>query len=68
VGLDLAVEVMHEHGLMPDWTGFMREAVRHGWHPERTRNRLEQVVESVYGQEFLGEWRKRMDLFMGVRR
>jgi hypothetical protein len=66
--LEDVLDSFKENDLVPDWLDFWRESQTCGWHPERTLHRLELAVESVYGQEFVVGWRKRMDLFTGTRK
>ena len=61
VPLELVVRYIHDQGHMPDWTGFIQQSVEHGWHRERTINRLESAVREVYGDEWGDGWRRRMD-------
>ena len=56
----MILDTFKEQGLVPDWIGFYRDAVNHGWHPERTLKRLENEIEGVYGPEYLLVWKQKM--------
>lgn len=66
VPLEDVLDSLKENDLVPDWIDFWRESQTCKWHPERTLHRLELAVESVYGPEYLVEWKKRMYLYLAA--
>ena len=66
MALDDVLESLRENDLVPDWIDFWRESQVCGWHPQRTLHRLELAIESVYGSEYLGEWKKRMTRYLSL--
>jgi alanyl-tRNA synthetase len=59
IPLDVVLDKLREHGLMPDWLEFYESAVKAGWHRERVVHRLEEAVGDVYGPEFREAWSKK---------
>lgn len=60
IPFDFLVDRLDQHGMMPDWLDFYRDAMKKGWRHDRTMSRLREVVGDVYGPEFREEWEKRM--------
>ena len=67
VPLDVAIQYLDSKGMVPDWTGFYEEALKHGWKPNRVCLRLENVIADVYGPDYLKEWQTRMDRYLAGR-
>jgi hypothetical protein len=56
----MVVDFLHDRDCMMDWTDFYRESIKCDWPPERTFDRLRQVVGEVYGPRFRESWEPRM--------
>ena len=44
-----------------DWVDFFTDAIKNGWHPERTINKIVVSVEETFGTEYSTEVRKRLE-------
>jgi len=62
-GIDLETIVwsLKEHGMMPDWIHFLKNATKHNWKLDRTINKLEFIIRDTYGEEFVVGWRERLN-------
>jgi len=54
------VDYLKDRDCIPDWIDFYKESLRCDWPPERTFNRMRQVVGEVYGPKFREKWEPRM--------
>lgn len=60
--LSMAVQQLVDRGVMPDWTNFYLEALRHGSSESNTYTQLENAVVDSLGSTFAEGWRPRMAL------
>lgn len=66
--LPIAIQVMAEKGIIPDWIAFYKQAVKEGWHPDRVIIKLESAITDIFGSEWRDEWKIRMMTYVeGVR-
>jgi len=56
----MVVSQLHNRGYMMDWCDFYIESIKHGWPPDRTFERLRQVVGEEYGPRFREGWEVKM--------
>lgn len=70
VGLPLETVVgeFHQRGYMLDWVDFYIESLKCDWPPERTFERLRQVVGEEYGPKFREGWEVKMREVMRICR
>lgn len=66
--LDVVVEYLRDHGCMMDWIDFYLESLKCDWPPERTFDRLRQVIGEVYGPQFRKGWEVKMREVMRIER
>ena len=50
-----------QNGFVPDWVGFIREAIHKGWNLESLRSKIESATSDVYGPVVSQEILKRYD-------
>lgn len=62
--LDITVALCRDHGLVPSWAQFWVRAREKGWKLSGTLTKLKNAVAYVYGQDYLVEWERRMQLFI----
>jgi hypothetical protein len=48
VPLDVLLAGLARLRLTPDWIDFFRDALRHGWRPESTINRIELALQDIH--------------------
>lgn len=63
--LEIVLDEFKKEGMVPDWTGFFRDAVESGRSPARVQLEMEMAVREVYGLEYcknfsykLTQWRQ----------
>jgi hypothetical protein len=44
-----------------DWVNFYKDAIKNGWHSERTINKIVVSVEETFGTEYSTEVRERLE-------
>lgn len=64
IPLEVVVDVINDHGLVPSWTDFYDRSIKAGWNPTSTYQKLVMVVGDVYGPEYRVEWERRMKLYI----
>lgn len=62
--LEVVLDKLKEHGMMPDWLDFYESAVSAGWKPSGVAVKLTEAVGDVYGPEFRTEWEVRFKALM----
>lgn len=51
IPLDIILEAIRERGMMPDWEGFIAEAVAAGMSEHRALSKLEPAISDSFGAE-----------------
>lgn len=46
--------------MVVDWMEFYTDAIKNGWHPERTINKICMAIEETYGKEYSNEVKIRL--------
>ena len=65
--LDLIIEILLENDKVPDWCGFVEQAIKYNWNLQRTLFRLEVAIIDVFGNEYAKVWRSKMDSYVSLR-
>ena len=68
IPLDLVLDKLRDHGLMPDWLDFYDTATSRGWKPSGVVTKLSEAVGDVYGPEFRVAWEKRFSKLLESRK
>lgn len=59
--LEEVVYRLSKENMVVDWIDFYEDAIKNGWHPERTINKIVVSVEETFGKEYSMEVRKRLE-------
>lgn len=60
IPLEVVLDYLKSHGMMPDWLDYYEASVEAGTKPERAIVRLSTAVGDVYGPTFRVEWESRL--------
>lgn len=58
--LEVVLDEFKKEGIVPDWTGFFREAVELGRNPDRVQLEMEMAVREVYGLEYFKNFKYKL--------
>ncbi len=64
VQIEDAIEFIHERDMLPDYAGFILEAITHKWNIERLVLKLDIAVCDIIGASYRDIWRKKLDAWL----
>lgn len=56
IPLDLVLDRLKDHNMMPDWLDFYQSAISCGWKPSGVMAKLTESIGDVYGTAFREDW------------
>jgi len=59
--LEEVIYQLSKRNMVIDWVDFFTDAIKNGWHPERTINKIVVSVEETFGKDYSIEVRKRLE-------
>ena len=64
--LEIAVDYLHEHGLVVAWDEFIKDARQHGWTEKTIRKKILGAVQEsiIYDHEYKRIFETRLDAYM----
>lgn len=66
--LDIILDLCQENDLMPSWIHFYDDAIKQGWVDKTIFNRLETNISDTYGKSFWLSVKKRLELYIELKK